>query len=321
MNLLVHHLRFTLRATTLVHFGPHAGAQLRGALWIALREFACSAPVPTRELEHSRVCPMCRLLAMETARAERGASPPRPLAIRPPLAKRAEDDRVFYSGDQFSVEVSLFGDVADVLPYICQAFDRMGQHGAGYGRGRFFLEGVQSVNPLTNETLDLLYGRRLIATPGLPLTPRQIAEAAAALPDDQLALHFLTPTQLTAQGRRLDIPLFAALVGRLLERCQALELHYTSAPTPQEVWRERYITLNEQAKDIRLVADHTRWVHLKSGSRRTDQLTSISGFVGQAQYCGDLAPFREWLLWGQCLHVGKNAVKGNGWYTIPTYSA
>jgi len=316
MNLLVHHLRFTLRATTLVHLGPHAGAQLRGALWAALREFACGAPNAAHDPEHTRVCPMCRLLALETGQSARGVSPPRPLAIRPPLAERAEDDRVFYAGDQFSVEVNLFGDVADVFPYICQAFDRMGQQGVGYGRGQFALERVQSVNPLTRETFDLLHDRRLLATPGLPVTPTHVAGSAAGLPADRIALRFITPAQLTAQGQRLDTPAFPALIGRLLERCQALEAHYTDDPTPQPIWRERYVALTEQAESIRLVADHTHWVRLKSGSRRTGQMTSISGFVGLAHYRGDLTPFHEWLVWGQSLHVGKNAVKGNGWYAI-----
>ena len=40
MNLTVHHLLFTLQAQTLVHLGSQAGAQIRGGLLAALREFA-----------------------------------------------------------------------------------------------------------------------------------------------------------------------------------------------------------------------------------------------------------------------------------------
>lgn len=316
MNLVIHHLKFTLQAVTLVHLGPHAGAQLRGALWAALREFACSAPTATSDPEHSRVCPMCCLMALETAQAARGATPPRPFAVRPPLAARPEDDRVFYPGDQFTVEINLFGAVADVFPYICQAFDRMGTLGVGYGRGRFSLERIQAVNPLTGEELELLYGRQLITTPGAPVTPDLITDSAAALSADRLTLRFITPVQLTQNGQRLDVPAFPALIGRLLERCQALETHYTANPTPQSAWRKRYRELTQRAESIRLVDDRTHWVNLRSNSRRTRQSTSISGFAGEASYLGDLMPFREWLLWGQSLHVGKNAVKGNGWYVL-----
>jgi hypothetical protein len=31
---------------------------------------------------------------------------------------------------------------------------------------------------------------------------------------------------------------------------------------------------------------------------------------------GDVTRLRPWLLWGQSLHVGKDAVKGNGWYQV-----
>jgi hypothetical protein len=30
----------------------------------------------------------------------------------------------------------------------------------------------------------------------------------------------------------------------------------------------------------------------------------------------DWSPFWPWLVWGQFVHVGKDAVKGNGWYEI-----
>ena len=35
-----------------------------------------------------------------------------------------------------------------------------------------------------------------------------------------------------------------------------------------------------------------------------------------ATFVGDLAPFRELLAWGELIHVGKSAVKGNGYYKI-----
>jgi len=54
MNLVVHHLLFTLQAQTLVHLGPQAGAQIRGGLWAALREFACAAPTIQGDPDHAR---------------------------------------------------------------------------------------------------------------------------------------------------------------------------------------------------------------------------------------------------------------------------
>ncbi len=316
-DLVVHHLRFTLEARTLVHLGPQAGGQLRGALWAALQPFACSDPSVQGQPEHSQHCPMCRLMALETAQGARGVNPPRPFAIQPPLLPRVEQDRLYQAGEQFVVGVSLFGDAAALFPYICQAMYRTGEIGVGYGRGRFFLRRVQAVNPLTGDAPDVLEDGRTLHTPGLPVTGEQVSRVAATLATDGLRLRFLTPTQIThSKGRMADRPYFDKLVARLLERCQSLEQHYSEAATPQPVWRERHLRLTELARSVQLVEDNTRWVQARSGSRRTGDSNTVSGFVGEVRYVGDLAPFREWLLWGQSLHVGKNTVKGNGWYVI-----
>lgn len=317
MNLIVHHIRFTLRARTFIHLGPQAGAQIRGALWEALRGFACAAPLTKRDPEHVQHCPMCWLMALETEQSARGFTPPRPFAIRPPLSPVPGSECQFQSGEVFTVGVNLFGDAADLIPYICQAFYRMGEQGIGYGRGQFTITQVQAVHPLVGSVCNLLQGRRVMLAAAQPVTGAQIEEVAGRLPGDRLTIHFRTPTCLTFQGGRvLDHPHFEALIARLLERCQALELHYTDQPTEQVVWQDRYLQLTQAARDIQLIEDRTRWVRVTSGSRRTDSMNSVSGFAGCATYAGNLTPFREWIVWGASLHVGKNAVKGNGWYDL-----
>ena len=43
----------------------------------------------------------------------------------------------------------------------------------------------------------------------------------------------------------------------------------------------------------------------------------MGGFVGTARLAGTLSPqVRELLVWGELLHVGKDVVKGNGWYQL-----
>lgn len=316
MNVIVHHLQFSLQALTLVHLGPQAGAQIRGALWAALKQFACTDPAVRGEPEHSQYCPMCRLMALETQQNARGANPPRPFAVRPPLGPHAASDRVYYAGDTFTIGVNLFGDATDLFPYICQAFYRMGEIGLGYGRGRFVLTRVEAVDPFSRETMDVLRNGTIIAVPGLPVTSESIQHRAQALPPGDLWLDFRTPTVITYHGQRLTRPAFDALIARLLERCQAVETLYGRLADATEIWRTRYLELTACARDVRLVEDRTRWINVQSGSRRTDSRNSISGFVGLARFEGDLSPFLEWLLWGQSLHLGKNAVKGNGWYEV-----
>lgn len=316
MNLVVHHLRFLVRATTLVHLGPQAGAQIRGALWAALQQFACTAPNIEGDPGHAQHCPMCRLMALETGTSPRGANPPRPFAIRPPLVDRIEQDRVFYTGDGFTIGINLFGDAAGLFPYVCQAVYRMGEIGIGYGRGRFVLEQIDAVDPLSGETMSLFKDRRIIAIPDFPITQNAIEQAIKGMSTERVQLRFLTPIHLKHEGQRLNKPVFVALLARLLERCQALELHYTDEPGEQAAWREQYLMLTELAQHVQVMEDRTRWFNVQTGSRRTGSRNSISGFTGDAVFQGNLSPFLPWLLWGQSLHVGKNAVKGNGWYEV-----
>lgn len=45
----------------------------------------------------------------------------------------------------------------------------------------------------------------------------------------------------------------------------------------------------------------------------------MGGFVGTATYHAPLEvwqPLLPWLIWGQGTQVGKDTVKGNGWYEI-----
>jgi len=316
-HLTVHHLKFTLETKNLIHFGPQAGAQIRGALWQALQQFACSDHTASGQPGHSENCPMCRLMALETATGARGITPARPFAIQPPLAEYPQQDRFYQTGEPFTIGISLFGDAAGIFPYVCQAVHRVGQIGIGYGRGQFTLLRVQAANPLTGEVQDLLQGRQIIATPGLPVTDDMISQVAQSLPGNTIALHFLTPTQITGdQGRLSSGPDFEKLIARLLERCQSLEFHYTDQPTPQPIWRDRYLSLTARARHVRVVRDNTRWIKVRSGSRRTGGNSPLSGFVGDVLYEGEFSEFHEWLLWGQVLHLGKNAVKGNGWYKI-----
>jgi hypothetical protein len=260
---------------------------------------------------------MCRLVALETADAARGINPARPFAIQPPLGTRAEDDRYYRLGESFQFGINLFGDASDLFPYIIQAVHRMGRIGIGYGRGTFSLTNVHAVNALSGTRQELLEGGRVISSPSLPLTAQQVNQVASGLSHNRLRLRFLTPTQLTSNGSQFcGTPQFDVLIGRLVERCQSIEQYYTEQPTPQEQWRDCYLNLTQRAKQVKLIENGTRWVRARSGSRRSNVSTPLGGLVGTAIYEGDLQPFLAWALWGQSLHVGKNAVKGCGWYEL-----
>lgn len=313
-DLSVYHLIFLAEARTKLHLGVQAGAQLRGMLWRGLQEVACTDPARAGNPHHAKHCPACYLMSLEEGSA-RGKNPPRPFAIRPPLAVRAEDERQYETGECLKIGMVLVGDALALFPYLVQGLREAGTHGVGYGRGTFSLKEIHNENSLTGENVALLQDRR-VAMPGLVVNAAGIREKANALPQDAVRLRFLTPTQILHHGEMLQTPQFAPLIARILERVQALVYHYTPEPTAQSQWQALHEALMAAAEAVRPTLDNTRWVKVRSGSRRSNYMHDISGFVGEVQFEGDMRPFLPWLLWGASLHVGKNAVKGNGWYEI-----
>jgi hypothetical protein len=152
-----------------------------------------------------------------------------------------------------------------------------------------------------------------IRNPQSTIANRQsaIANSQSAIRNPQLAIRFLTPTRLVDKGRLVHQPDFRVLMQRLLERLSALAREFGDTPLALD-----FGALIHQAAAVQLVADDTRWVELESYSTRLRRATPLGGFIGEATFAGDVTPFLPWLIWGQFTHVGKDAVKGNGWYAI-----
>jgi hypothetical protein len=247
-----------------------------------------------------------------------GAQRPRPYTVRPPLGPRR-----FAPGDQFSFGLTLIGQAAQLFPYVVMAAQGIEASGLGrkiaaasYRRGMLQIDAITAVDPLTDARVPLYTrGCPQVQAPGLPVDAQAVAAYAATLPADRLTLCLQTPLRLTEKRdgathlvHRFDPrPFFARLLWRLDQLAQA----YGDGPPTDD----RHALL-AQAEHIRVIDDQTRWVDVVSYSSRTHARTPIGGLVGAVTLEGDLAALRELLVWGSLVHVGKNAVKGDGWYTI-----
>ncbi|NDJ78839.1 MAG: CRISPR system precrRNA processing endoribonuclease RAMP protein Cas6 [Chloroflexi bacterium] len=306
-------LRYTVEALTPVQFGSHAGAQLRGGLYHELSAMAHTRHEEQHDPRHLAICPVCRMMNRENPGAARGRTVPRPFGVLPPLAADPQQPPRYATGEQFTFGLNLYGETDANYQLLTLAVQRLGQTGVGFGRGQFLLHRIEQVQSLTGTVITLLdTGTTTSRLPESGVQPAAIRDYAENLPADHLTLRFVTPTRLIERGKLVHTPEFAPLLARLLERLEALEAEYANG----ERWVERYQTLTHQAASVELHTDQTQWVELRSGSRRQNRTLPLSGFVGEATYTGDLAPFREWLAWGSLVQVGKNVVKGCGWYKI-----
>jgi hypothetical protein len=341
----IHHLRFIAQVETTIQVGAFKGSALRGAWQSHLRTLYC-AQNDANDPMHQAMCPVCFLLSRETGSGDDR----RPYAFVPPLTQQT----TFEAGERFTFGISLFGGTIQFLPYLVLAVGQMGQaQGLGrrihkqtdddgdrrstpsapgrkrprYRRGTFRLVSIEEVNPLTGQRRALLEeGDTMVQMPTCPVNSQQVDECSQELAqqvaanDGRLALDFLTPVRIVHMEQLVHGPHLSPFFARLLDRISALRSQFADEPPLPHEEKARLLSLADRVK---LVDDDTHWWDVKGRSSRLEQSQPLGGYVGRAVYqAQDLdvwRPLLPWLLWGQSTQVGKNVVKGCGWYGIANW--
>lgn len=318
MTLTTHHLAFTATALTPVALGEQSGSAVRGAVAGALWERFCAnkAALTCADCPLVNVCPVAALTAPMRDDEQKGSDQrPRPYVTRPPV----DGARTYAPGESVQFGLALFGSAAALYPYVVMAAHELERGGLGLRlrelggqRGALRLSEIAAVDPLTGERQPLYRaGSGQVKQPGLPVDAATVRAYAATLPADRLTLQFHTPLRLIEQEHLLKRIALRPLIQRLMRRLDDLSIAYGAGPLGID-----FRGLLDVAEGVRVVEDRTRWVDVVSMSHRRGQRTPIGGLVGSATFAGDLGPLRELLVWGSLVHVGKNAVKGDGWYSL-----
>jgi hypothetical protein len=216
----------------------------------------------------------------------------------------------------------LIGGIVQLLPYIVPSIFQLEAEGLGLRldenkgqRGRFQVKRVECYHPFTEQRQTIYQeGNMRVDVPVITTQPQEHLARAARLSKDQITLHFVTPLRLIYHGHLITCATFSPFMHRLLERYFALECYYGRQELALS--REDKIAWLQQADKIQCSSDQTHWQELKSYSNRQKRTTPVSGLIGSATFVGDLQPFLELLVLGELIHVGKDAVKGNGRYKI-----
>ena len=328
----MHHFtahRLTVRGLILepVLLNEHKGSAVRGAICHSLRRRFCTmrdqldcVGCPLWE-----ACPVCTLVSTMSADNRLGRDAARPYTVQPPLDGR----RILYPrGDILSFGLTLYGDSVKLFPYVFMALQGLEESGlgkrvepSGWRRGTIRIQEIQAENPLTRASESIATSDdRTVQMPRIPITHAQVSEWASEREWPEVVhLDLLTPTRLTYRKRlvkpgRLS---FVILLGRILDRLESLTGHFSDTPLQLD-----FRSLIQRAEAVRTASDETRWIDLRSYSTRQRRATPIGGLVGQVTFAAeDWRPFLPWLIWGQFTHVGKDAVKGNGWYRLGVYGS
>ena len=128
-----------------------------------------------------------------------------------------------------------------------------------------------------------------------------------------ITVRFEAPTELKTDGQTIDRPEFGILAGRIRDRISTLRALYDDGPLTLD-----FRQFGERAARIRMTRCDIQHVEASRRSARTGQIHSLGGFVGEADYAGDLTEFVPYLRVAYWTGVGRQTAWGKGELTLHT---
>jgi hypothetical protein len=216
------------------------------------------------------------------------ADPPRPFVLR----TSGLDGQTFEPGQPFPIDVHLFEVRKPALPYLRDAFEHWAE--------------ARDCRLRRVEQLDL-EGR---ASSSAPLSLPLIAERTHS----SFVVHFLTPTELKAEGKIVSRPEFGILFARARDRVASICSLYGEGPPAVD-----FCNIGKAATEVQMIRCELAWHREVRTSRRTGQTHPLGGFTGLAEYEGSgLGEFLPWLRAAQWTGVGRQTVWGKGEISVVT---
>jgi hypothetical protein len=327
------HYKFILIPESEILMPAHnKGSVLRGAFGSSLRRLVCTMNKGVR-------CDSC-ILKEKCAYtlifnpiginpAKRLQNVPRGYVLKPPLEREKE-----YTSDRpLSFEMILIGDRINYLPYVIVTLSELGRIGIGLNRGRFALSDISIIPfdpPLTkggwgdfqmNDNFsESIYDPESNTVKNIHkiITGNELIKYAGKINRKRITLQFLTPARIkyNPTGEKGDsevvrVPEFHHIIRRLRDRINALSITYCGGPIDVD-----FKGIAERATKVKTRDVNIRWIDTKRKSRTQPVYHDQSGFIGEITFEGDLTEFLPLMVLGEYVHVGEDAVFGNGWYRI-----
>jgi CRISPR-associated endoribonuclease Cas6 len=298
--------RFSFIALESISFpAGKAGNIVRGAFGSIFRRIACDPGCSgAATCDRRASCAYARVFepSVRGSGPSGLADPPRPFVFRPGHI----DGRTIRAGESFYFDLHLFDAADSSLGYFIQTFSKLVHEGLGSRRGRaelgsiFYLDEARA--PQRAVTYDPDTFRLDGDPPQISIPLRPCSEIVK-----RMRVQFLTPTELKGEGRgAVDVD-FGLLFARSRDRLSTLRALYGAAPLPVD-----FVRMGELARQVRLIRSALTRVNVDRRSSRTGQIHSIGGFVGEAEYSGELSAFIPFLRAAEWTGVGRQTVWGKG---------
>ena len=207
------------------------------------------------------------------------ADSPRPFVFR----ARHLDGKTVQPGQPFHFDMHVFTPEKEILSHFTRAFAEFACEGLGPKRGKAELQRVPEPTPIS---LDL--------SPAFPASGK-------------IRIDFLSPTELKHEDHIAHQPDFPILFARVRDRISTLRALY--GPGPLDI---DFHGSGLRAAAVKMMRCEVHRVDAQRRSSRTGQTHPLGGFIGAAEYEGDLAEFLPYLEAARWAGVGRQAVWGKG---------
>lgn len=215
------------------------------------------------------------------------------------------DASTFKAGARFSFDLNLFDVRSPAIAYLVLSFAQLAHEGLGPSRGRANLAEVSQVDE-AGEPVARIYDGELFLLQQAP-DPMQLSLAPIRKRVERVRVRFVTPTELKSGQQLAERPEFAVLAARIRDRLSTLRECYDDGPLAID-----FRGFGEQAAQVRMTRCETARVDVARRSSRTGRVHPIGGFVGEAEYEGELAQFVPYLRAAKWVGVGRQTVWGKG---------
>jgi hypothetical protein len=212
------------------------------------------------------------------------ADRPRPFVFRATHL----DGLTIGSGAAFHFDLNLFDTASPAIDSLVLAFAELARDGLGPGRGKIELTQVSHLHGDKLEPLEL----------NLDPPDKSVS---------RLLVRFVTPTELKSGEQIAAQPDFGVLAARARDRIGTLSQLYGDGALSID-----FCSFGEKAALVRMNRCQLRTVVRSRRSSRTGQVHSTGGFIGQAEYEGDLTEFVPYLKAASWTGVGRQTVWGKG---------
>lgn len=271
-------LRFRFIASESIHFPPGQSANiLRGSFGRILKNLSCAPHCQdAKHCEQRAECAYAKLFEPASGNGE-GPSGlrdwPRCFVFR-----ASHLDGVTISGGApFQFNLNLFETREPVIERIAQAFAELARQGLGPTR--------------TKATLDGLEGCEMLRFGFTSSAARRIR------------IRFMSATEL----KGMESPDFGGLFARVRDRISTLRRLYGAGPLDID-----FKGLGERANLVKMTRCEIEQVNAERFSRRTRRKHPMGGFIGFAEYEGELSEFLPYLEIARWTGVGRQTVWGKG---------